>query len=194
MLLPWLWVGALGGLLETLLAGFAAAAIGAVAAMLGGSVARCRFPDRHRGPVADRSGDRRTVCWCWPQAPAGPACNLAVMLAVPLLGFVAAALVPVRLAVAGLIAVAVFGPLGFVEPDETLLLLGFHDVGYWALIGAAIAAGIAAVAGRARDGRGGGSAYRQTIVAPPAGPGDGGRRPDRGRGRLSRRRTSGVLR
>ena len=143
MLLPWLWVGALGGLLETLLAGFAAAAIGAVAAMLGGSVAGAGF----RTGTGSRLLTGLAIgvpLLVLAAGTGGTGVNLAVMLAVPLLGFVAAALAPARLAVAGLIAVAVFGLLGFVEPDETLLLLGFHDVGYWALIGAAVAAGIAA--------------------------------------------------
>jgi len=144
MLLPWLWVGALGGLLETLLAGFAAAAIGAVAALLAGSVAGSGV----RGGTGSRLLAGLAIgvpMLVLAAGTGGTGVNLAVMLAVPLLGFVAAVLAPARLAVNVLIAVAVVGPLGFVEPEETLLLLGFHDVGYWALIGAAVAAGIAAV-------------------------------------------------
>jgi hypothetical protein len=47
-----------------------------------------------------------------------------------------------RLPVALLVGVAAFGPLAFVDPEETTLLLGFSDIGLWA----AIASGLAVVA------------------------------------------------
>ncbi|HEY7815720.1 MAG TPA: hypothetical protein VIC62_20920, partial [Nakamurella sp.] len=144
MLLPWLWVGALGGWLETGLAVLAAGAVGLLTAALAGPVYRSGFTDSIGGRLL--AGLAFTMPLLLVGAgTGGSGLQLVAMLALPALGFVVATLVPVRPAVAVLVAIGVAGPLAFVEPEETLILLGLHDVGYWALIGAVIAAGISLV-------------------------------------------------
>ena len=150
MLLPWLWVGALGGLLETA-AGRDSRRPRSVllAAVLGGSGRRCRFPDRHREPAARRSRRSAYRCWCWPPAPAGPACNLAVDAGAAGAGVrrCGAGPGPARGRRTGRDGGAsVRSPSS--SPTRHCSLLGFHDVGYWALIGAAVAAGHRGGAGR----------------------------------------------
>ncbi len=98
-------------------------------------------------------------------AVGGPGVGLAEMLVLPALGFAAAALhvgahlhagadlhagapsrAP-RLAIAALIAIPAAGPLAFVDPEETSILLGTSDVGWWALVAALLSVPLALAAG-----------------------------------------------
>jgi hypothetical protein len=153
VLLPWLWAGALGGLLETLLAGAAAAAVGLLVASIldraffagfgGGSAARSRAWQVLLGGLAAGVA----------LVPIGSglgagAITLSLMVALPPLGLVAGALAAATnplpgAVVAVLVGVVAFGPLAFCDPEETSLILGLHDVGIWALV----ATGISAVVG-----------------------------------------------
>jgi hypothetical protein len=142
-LLPWLCLGALGGAVETGLAVTAAAALGWLAAAL---------LDRDFWTRFTGSGWRRvglgglvagvTLALLGAGTGAG-GLRLAEMLVLSPLGFAAAALArraPGRRAspaLAVLIGLAALGPLAFVEPVQTSLVLGVRDVGYWALIAAA---------------------------------------------------------
>ncbi|HEX6967381.1 MAG TPA: S8 family serine peptidase [Micromonosporaceae bacterium] len=148
LLLPWLWLGTLGGLTETLLAGLAAAALGWLAAellaplwpayggsrprlvLLGGLVAGVGLL-----PIGAVSGL--------------PGTHLAAMLVLAPVGVAAAALQPVqpttppgRAATGWLVGPAVAGPLAFADPEEISLLLAVpRDVPFWvaAATGAAVA-------------------------------------------------------
>jgi subtilisin family serine protease len=133
-LLPWLVLGALGGLLETGLALAAAAATGWLAAVL---------LERSWPPIA-RGRARRILLGglvagvaLVPLAAAtgGSGANLLAILALPPLCFVAAAL-PARGAVTAVLGLAASGPLAFVEPTQTTILLGLADVGFWAVLAA----------------------------------------------------------
>jgi hypothetical protein len=76
----------------------------------------------------------------------GPGVNLAEMVVLPSLGFAAAALAAAdsasrapRLPIMLLVGAAAFGPMAFVDPEETTLLLGLQDIGLWTVIGSALA-------------------------------------------------------
>ncbi|GIJ74712.1 S8 family serine peptidase [Virgisporangium ochraceum] len=158
LLVPWVWVGALGGAVETVAAVVAAAAVGWLAA-------------RILDPLADALGDDRPGGWrglltalgvglalgvaVVPLAGATgePGIALVELCVLPILGFAVDAL---RRGTAVLVGLAAFGPLAFVDPEETNPLLGTSDVGFWALIGtvaafllAATVAVAAGLAGRA---------------------------------------------
>jgi hypothetical protein len=95
MLLPWLWVGALGGWLETGLAVLAAGAVGLLTAALAGPVYRSGFTDTIGGRLL--AGLAFTVPLLLVGAgTGGSGLQLAAMLALPALGFVVATLVPAR--------------------------------------------------------------------------------------------------
>jgi Subtilase family len=166
VLVPWLWVGALGGPIETALALLAAAACGWLAAeLLRGVWAAFGELSATVGNVllAGLVGSVALVPLAAAFGGSGP--HLAQMLFVPPLAFVAAAIahtkasgadlkhsrevVPITggLATGALIGFAVLGPLAFIEPDETSILLGLHDVGFWAVIGALCSLGIAVALG-----------------------------------------------
>jgi len=132
VLTPWLCLAALGGPLETLAAAAAAAALGWLAALL---LAGDAGPRRVwlRGPVAAVT----LVLLAGGTGASGV--TLALLVALPVLGFPAAALSRSRGAVATLVGFGALGPLGFVEPVQTSLLLGLRDVGWWALVAAAVA-------------------------------------------------------
>ncbi len=136
---PWLWVGALGSPLESALAVVAAAGCGWLAALTLSPILDTYASQSSRWTRVLVGGLAAGVALTpLAAAFAGSGPHLALILLLPALGIVAAALGPGILATAALIGVAVLGPLAFVEPDETGLILGFHDVGYWALIGALI--------------------------------------------------------
>ncbi len=150
VLVPWLWVGALGGLIESVVAVTAAGAVGWLAA----EVLRPLWPYF----VEPRAAGARTIgrtlaaglvagTALMPVAAAigGSGPNLAEMAFLPPLGFVAAALS--GRGGAPLFAIAALGPLAFVEADETTVALGLHDVGFWTLVGGGISLGVAIVAG-----------------------------------------------
>jgi subtilisin family serine protease len=156
---PWLWVGSLGGLTETVAALVAAAAVGWLAAnLLDGlfaSFARSR-------PWLVLAGGAAAGVALVPLAAVvgGPGVNLAEMVVLPSLGFAAAALAALatqpgpdpaaaasprarRLPVMLLVGAAAFGPMAFVDPEETTLLLGLEDIGLWTVIGSALAVVVA---------------------------------------------------
>jgi len=129
VLLPWLWIGALGGLGETLLAVLAAAAVGWLAAAMLNAEFWARYGTVLGGFIAG-------VALLLLAAGVGQAgAQLAAMLVLPPLGFAAAAL----RSAGPLVAVAALGPLAFADPEEiTLLLSTGRDLPAWAAIAAAI--------------------------------------------------------
>lgn len=137
-LLPWLWVGALGGLVETVAAVLAAVAVAWLAARpvtaltaLGASL-RSAWGGTALGGLTAGVGLITLVA-----GVGEPAVQLFALIAVPPLAFPLAALARRgRPAVPALLAPALCGPLALVDPDETTLLLGVRDVAFWALIGA----------------------------------------------------------
>ncbi|HEY1487770.1 MAG TPA: S8 family serine peptidase, partial [Micromonosporaceae bacterium] len=135
VLLPWLWVGALGGSTETALAIVAAAACGALAAQLlrpiwGGFASRDGVPRVLLGGLV--AGVTLVPLGA---AYGGSGPQLAQILLLPPLGLVAAALRGRTVATSALLGLATLGALAFVEPDETTILLGLHDVAFWTAVG-----------------------------------------------------------
>jgi hypothetical protein len=162
VLLPWLWLGALGGLVETVLAVVAATAVGRLAGgvlaplwsvygpgsrlrlvLLGGLVAGIGLL-----LIGAGTGQRGT--------------QLAVVLVLPAVGFAAAALQPLAQAEAAhqpgppggaaatgwLAGAAVVGPLAFADPEEiTLLLVTSRDVPFWVMVAAVSALAVALLLG-----------------------------------------------
>ncbi|MEU5937724.1 S8 family serine peptidase [Micromonospora sp. NPDC047548] len=154
LLLPWAWLGALGGLLETVLAALAAAAVGALAGVL--------LDRRFWSPLGGGEPPRpaRLVL------VGGLACGvtllllaagtghsgaqLPALLGVPPVAFTLAALyaatrrtgTPVAGPARWLVGLALFGPLAFADPEEiSVLLTTSRDVPFW--VAAAAVAGLA---------------------------------------------------
>ncbi|MEU5554469.1 S8 family serine peptidase [Micromonospora sp. NPDC047793] len=167
LLLPWLWLGALGGLLETILAIVAAAAVGCLAA----TICDRRFWAAYRD---DATGN-----------PVGPArfvllgglvagvtlvllgagigqtgAQLAALVILSCVGFALAALAattPVgryadqaprgrggALTTGIVVGIALIGPLALVDPEEISLLLIGRDLPFWAAVatGGSLAVGL----------------------------------------------------
>jgi subtilisin family serine protease len=167
VLLPWLWVGALGGLLETVLAGTAAAAIGGLASgLLSGGFWQLYGPSRVKvvllgGTVAG------LVLLLLATGTGQSGSHLAELLVLPPLGYALAALhtlsvteaatgrvaehcdaQPGRAPAGWLVGLAAFGPLAFTDPQEvTLLLATGRDVPAWTGIAAAGSWGVAVLLG-----------------------------------------------
>jgi subtilisin family serine protease len=137
-LLPWLWIGALGGLAETALAVLAAAAVGWLAA----AILNAGFWERYGVALG---GFVAGVALLLLAAGVGHAgAQLAAMLVLPPLGFAAAAL----RSAGPLVAVAALGPLAFVDPEEiSLLLITGRDLPAWAAIAAAVSLAVAVLVG-----------------------------------------------
>jgi subtilisin family serine protease len=140
VLLPWLWVGALGGALETLLAVIAAAALGWLAAGLLDPGFWEAFGTGHWRPVLV-GGPAAAVTLLLLSGGAGASgAHLPLMLVLPPLGLVAATLPagprsgssPLLL----LVGTAALGPLAFVDPREVTLLLAPRDVPFWTAVAA----------------------------------------------------------
>jgi subtilisin family serine protease len=184
-LAPWLWLGALGGAPETLFALTASAALGLLAASaLGGSFRRdMDGSGRRLGLVGGLvAGVFLTLLAAGTGASGIQLGELAVLAP---LGFAAAALAggggPVRFPgrrwrptpTAWMIGLAALGPLGFVEPVQTELVInvGARDVGFWALLAAACALVIALLGGI-------GLSFGPRLLN-RAGPPDGAREPGR---------------
>ena len=165
VMLPWLWAGALGGATETVLAVAAAVAFGCLTSTIL-SPAFFRAYGRSRVWLVLVGGLSAGVTLVPLGAGlGGRGVNLAELVLLPPLGFTAAALAAAAglaasgrvsagggfglLPVAALIAVGALGPLAFVDPEETSLLLGTSDVGYWALVATLVSFGIALLAGTA---------------------------------------------
>ncbi len=133
LLLPWLWVGALGGPVETVLAVGAAGAVGWLAAAV-------------LAPAYPSNGLVLGVGLILIAAGVGqPGAGLAVLALGPA-GFVAAR-TRGRVAVGVLAGAGVLGPLAFVGPEEVTVMLTGRDVPIWTTIAGVGAAAIAVLAG-----------------------------------------------
>ncbi|MFG1675522.1 S8 family serine peptidase [Micromonospora sp. NPDC049282] len=157
VLLPWAWVGALGGALETVLAGLAAAALGGLAGVLLGPAFWAGFvPGTTVRParLVLVGGLVAGVTLALLAAGAGQSgAQLPGLLLLPPLGFVLGALevaarhagrpagpAPVR----WLVGLALAGPLALTDPEEiTLLLAATRDVPFWVAVGAGAAFAVA---------------------------------------------------
>ncbi|GAA3274735.1 S8 family serine peptidase [Dactylosporangium vinaceum] len=151
LLLPWLWVGALGGVTETVLALVAALAVAWLAARpLLALTVRFAGGGNAWGRAA-LGGLLAGVGLAGLAAGVGePAVQLLALLSVPPVAFALAALR--RLGVPSVIALltpVLFGPLALVDADETSLVLGLHDGLFWGGVGAAAAGALALVAAAA---------------------------------------------
>jgi Subtilase family len=124
-LLPWLWLGSLGGLTETVLAALAALAVGVLAA----NVLSGRF-----GHLVSTALVLAVGLVLVAASLGGTGVHLAEMLVLPPLALAAAPLG--RRGRGALVGTAAFGPLAFVDPEETSLLLGLRDIGFWTLVAA----------------------------------------------------------
>ncbi|WP_433055418.1 S8 family serine peptidase [Dactylosporangium sp. CS-033363] len=148
LLLPWLWVGALGGATETVLALVAALAVGWLATRpLLALTSRAVTPG-HRWGGAALGGLLAGVALVPLAAGVGePAVQLLALLCVPPVAFALGALRQAGTpSVVALLTPVLFGPLGLVDPDETSLILGLRDGLFWGAIGAAAAGGLALIA------------------------------------------------
>jgi subtilisin family serine protease len=144
ILAPWLWLGALGGLVETVLAAAACVAIG----WLSGR----RLAPLLSVGLSNRWGRMAITGLLLGVGLAGVATGIGQngvdvleLVVLPVVGFVAGGLAKPSLTT--LVAIAAFGPLGFVDPLETTLLLGTEDVAYWAIVAAAATLGLAVALG-----------------------------------------------
>ncbi|WP_328369721.1 S8 family serine peptidase [Micromonospora zamorensis] len=156
LLLPWAWLGALGGLLETALALLAAAALGVLAATLLDATFWARFavgrPPRPARLVL-LGGLVAGVALLLLAAGTGQSgAQLPALLTLPPVGFALAALWAAawrpstdpavaaragRTATGWLVGLAALGPLAFTDPEEiTLLLVGTRDIPFWVAVAA----------------------------------------------------------
>jgi hypothetical protein len=158
VLQPWLWVGAAGGLVETVLAVLAAAAVGWLAVSVLG--------DAFWAPYAEGSVVRRVLLGGLVAGVAllliaagtgGAGVHLPAVVILPALGFAVAALrgpagdsagdsAGGRAAWAVLLP-ALAGPLVLIDPEEVTLLLTGRDVPYWTLVATVASVGVALVVG-----------------------------------------------
>jgi hypothetical protein len=152
-LAPWLWLGALGGAAETVLAALAAGAVGwLAAAALHGRFWSAFAGSRARQVVLGGLAAGVFLAMLGGATGSGGV-QLAELLVLPPLGFAAAALarpgVQRQAAIAALVGLAAAGPLAFLEPVQLSLEtnVGARDVGYWALIAAGCALAIGLLAG-----------------------------------------------
>jgi subtilisin family serine protease len=155
-LLAWLWTGALGGLTETVLAIVAAFSVAWLAATLLNGAFFVAY-GRSKVWMILVGGPAAGVAL----APIGASVgghgvNLAVMVVLPALSLAAAALaaaqrpVPIgRRSIAVLLGAGIVGPLAFVDPEETSLILGTADVGSWALVASMLSVPLALLGGLA---------------------------------------------
>ncbi|WP_433264728.1 S8 family serine peptidase [Micromonospora vinacea] len=165
LLLPWAWLGALGGLLETALALLAAAALGVLAATLLDAPFWSLFavgrPPRPARLVLV-GGLVAGVALLLLGAGAGQSgAQLPALLTLPPVGFALAALWAAtwrpgadpaeatragRTATGWLVGLAALGPLAFTDPEEiTLLLVGTRDVPFWVAAAAGVGPAVAAL-------------------------------------------------
>ncbi|MGC4877122.1 S8 family serine peptidase [Micromonospora sp. DT43] len=161
LLLPWVWLGALGGLLETTLALLAAAALGVLAATLLDVTFWARFavgrPPRPARLVLVGGLVAGVALLLLAAGTGQSGAQLPALLTLPPTGFALAALWAAawrptadpadaaragRTATGWLVGLAALGPLAFTDPEEiTLLLIGTRDVPFW--VAAAAGAGLA---------------------------------------------------
>ncbi|SCL14503.1 S8 family serine peptidase [Micromonospora inyonensis] len=159
LLLPWLWVGALGGLLETVLAALAAAAVGLLAGVLLDAGFWARFgagrPTRPALLVLCGGLVAGVTLLLLVAGTGHSGAQLAPLLTLPPAGFVLGALqVPTdprgrptgRAPVRWLVGLGVFGPLAFTDPEEVSLLLSTtRDVPFWVMVSAGTGLAVALV-------------------------------------------------
>ncbi|HEY8474547.1 MAG TPA: S8 family serine peptidase [Natronosporangium sp.] len=155
LLLPWLWFGALGGVLETALAVAAAAAVGWLAAVVLDGRFWAAFGANRLVRVL-LGGLAAGVALLLIGAGAGASgAQLPLLLILPPLGFAAAAL----RRTGWLVGLAALGPLALVDSEEvSLLLTSGRDIPFWTGVATASSLGLAVLLGLAygflaRDGR-----------------------------------------
>ncbi|WP_410814526.1 S8 family serine peptidase [Micromonospora sp. 067-2] len=165
LLLPWVWLGALGGLLETALAVLAAAALGLLAATLLDAAFWSRFmvgrPPRPARLVVVGGLVAGVALLLLAAGTGQSGAQLPALLTLPPAGFALAALWAAaarptsdgstgtadatrvgRTATGWLVGLAILGPLAFTDPEEiSLLLVGTRDVPFW--VAAATGVGLA---------------------------------------------------
>lgn len=169
VLVPYLWAGALGGFTESIAAALAALAAGALAMVILGPNLWRHFTDRGRPTLVLSGGLVAGVVLALLAGGTGAAgTQVLLLLVLPPLGFAVAALVPGSprgWTTLILVALAAFGPLGYVDPDEMNLGLIGRDVPYYAVLAALIAWLVALALGVAY-----GIGLLRTVHAPVAAP------------------------
>ncbi|NJP31519.1 S8 family serine peptidase [Micromonospora thermarum] len=158
LLLPWVWFGALGGLLETLLAGIAAAAVGGLAAALLGDGFWSRFavgtPPRPARLVLVGGLVAGVALLSLGAGVGQSGAQLPLLLTLPPAGFALAALAAAgrRTAVGGgaatawLVGLTVLGPLAWTDDEEiSVVLAGTRDVPFWVSVAAGAGLAVAVV-------------------------------------------------
>ncbi|MER7458951.1 S8 family serine peptidase [Micromonospora sp. NPDC126480] len=158
LLLPWVWVGALGGLLETLLAALAAAAVGALTAALLGDALWSRFavgtPPRPARLVLVGGLVAGVALLPVGAAVGQSGAHLPLLFTLPPTGFALAGLAAAarRTAAGGgpgtgwLVGLGVFGPLAWTDAEEiNLALVGSRDVPYWVAVATGTGLAVAVV-------------------------------------------------
>ncbi|MEV8513484.1 S8 family serine peptidase [Dactylosporangium sp. NPDC051484] len=149
LLLPWLWVGSLGGVVETVLALVAALAVAWLATRpmlaLTSRVATCGGSGWGRAALA---GLLAGVGLTPLAAGVGePAVQLLALLCVPPVAFAFAALRHKgEPSVVALLTPVLFGLLALIDPDETSLILGLRDGLFWGAVGAVVTGVLALLA------------------------------------------------
>lgn len=126
-LLPWLCLTALGGLTETVAAVLAAASVGALAA---------RILDRAELRLRALVAVVALTLVAGGTGTGGAA--LAALIALPLLGLVVPLVRPYGVPL--LVGLGALGPLAFVEPVQTQLVMGLDDEPRWVLLAALVSA------------------------------------------------------
>jgi hypothetical protein len=139
VLLPWLWLGALGGALETLLAVAAAAALGWLAGTI---LDRWLWAHLTQRPVLLGGLVAGVTLLLLAAGTGGSGAQLALMLVLPPLGFAAAAF----RRTGWLVGLVALGPLALVDSEEiSLLLASTRDIPFWAGVAAACSLGLASL-------------------------------------------------
>ncbi|MGC4799140.1 S8 family serine peptidase [Micromonospora saelicesensis] len=163
LLLPWAWLGALGGLLETALALLAAAALGVLATTLLDAPFWSPFavgrPPRPARLVLVGGLVAGVALLLLAAGTGQSGAQLPALLTVPPVGFALAALWAAtwrpaadpaeairagRAATGWLVGLAALGPLAFTDPEEiSLLLVGTRDIPFWVAAAAGVGLAVA---------------------------------------------------
>ncbi|MET8266029.1 S8 family serine peptidase [Micromonospora arida] len=163
LLLPWAWLGALGGLLETVLALLAAAALGVLAATLLDAPFWSPFavgrPPRPARLVLVGGLVAGVALLLLAAGTGQSGAQLPALLTLPPVGFALAALWAAawrpaadpaeairagRTATGWLVGLAALGPLAFTDPEEiSLLLVGTRDIPFWVATAAGVGLAVA---------------------------------------------------
>ncbi|RAN97789.1 Bacillopeptidase [Micromonospora saelicesensis] len=163
LLLPWAWLGALGGLLETALALLAAAALGVLATTLLDAPFWSPFavgrPPRPARLVLVGGLVAGVALLLLAAGTGQSGAQLPALLTVPPVGFALAALWAAtwrpaadpaeatragRAATGWLVGLTALGPLAFTDPEEiSLLLVGTRDIPFWVAAAAGVGLAVA---------------------------------------------------